>query len=121
MNCKKTPILLSLAAALLLCLAGCEMPHFVNAEDYYVYEADAPRPVTRLETVVTADTIAEKLGFEKEKYVRLRSGLLYTLNRLSEEGHCYATRAQLLKTGAELPLPRGTVIPLRNAFFNHFN
>ena len=50
----------------------------------------------------TADTIAEKLGFEKEKYVRLRSGLLYTLNRLSEEGHCYATRAQLLKTGAEL-------------------
>lgn len=59
MNCKKTPILLSLAAALLLCLAGCEMPHFVNAEDYYVYEADAPRPVTRLETVVTADTIAE--------------------------------------------------------------
>ena len=50
----------------------------------------------------TADTIAEKLGFEKEKYVRLRSGLLYTLNRLSDEGHCFATRDQLLKTGASL-------------------
>lgn len=50
----------------------------------------------------TADTIAEKLGFEKEKYVRLRSGLLYTLNRLPDEGHCYGTRDQLLKTGAEL-------------------
>ena len=50
----------------------------------------------------TADTIAEKLGFEKEKFVRLRSGLLYTLNKLSEEGHCYALRDQLLKTGAEL-------------------
>ena len=50
----------------------------------------------------TADTIAEKLGFDHEKYVRLRSGLLYTLNRLSEEGHCYATREMLLKTGAEL-------------------
>ncbi|MBQ9642837.1 MAG: ATP-dependent RecD-like DNA helicase [Lachnospiraceae bacterium] len=50
----------------------------------------------------TADTIAEKLGFDKEKYVRLRSGLLYTLNKLSEEGHCYATRALLMKTGAEL-------------------
>ena len=50
----------------------------------------------------TADTIAEKLGFGHEKYVRLRSGLLYTLNRLSDEGHCYATREMLLKTGAEL-------------------
>ena len=50
----------------------------------------------------TADTIAEKLGFEREKYVRLRSGLLYTLNKPSEDGHCYALREQLLKTGAEL-------------------
>ena len=50
----------------------------------------------------TADTIAEKMGFGKDKFERLRSGLLYTLNRLSDEGHCYATRDMLLKTGAEL-------------------
>ena len=50
----------------------------------------------------TADTIAEKMGFGHEKYARLRSGILYTLNRLSEEGHCYATREMLLKTGTEL-------------------
>ena len=50
----------------------------------------------------TADTIASKLGFGHEKYERLRSGLLYTLNRLSDEGHCFATRDMLLKTGAEL-------------------
>ena len=50
----------------------------------------------------TADTIAEKLGFGKEKYVRLRSGLLYTLNRLAEDGHCYARRDQLLERGKEL-------------------
>ena len=50
----------------------------------------------------TADTIAEKMGFDHEKYVRLRSGILYTLNRLSEEGHCYATREQLIETGKEL-------------------
>ncbi len=50
----------------------------------------------------TADTIAEKMGFGHEKYVRLRSGILYTLNRLAEDGHCYATREMLLKTGAEL-------------------
>ncbi len=50
----------------------------------------------------TADTIAEKMGFGHEKFVRLRSGILYTLNRLSEEGHCFATRDMLLKTGSEL-------------------
>lgn len=50
----------------------------------------------------TADTIAEKMGFGHEKYARLRSGILYTLNKLSEEGHCYATRDMLLKTGGEM-------------------
>ena len=50
----------------------------------------------------TADAIAEKLGFGREQTARLRSGLLYTLNRLAEEGHCYATKEQLLKAGAEL-------------------
>ena len=50
----------------------------------------------------TADSIAQKLGFDRTKPVRLRSGLLYTINKLSEEGHCYATREPLLKAGAEL-------------------
>ncbi len=50
----------------------------------------------------TADTIAAKLGFEKDSPVRLRSGILYTLNRLAEEGHCYALREQLLETGSKL-------------------
>ena len=50
----------------------------------------------------TADTIAEKMGFGHDRYPRLRSGLLYTLNALGNEGHCYATRDQLCKTGAEL-------------------
>ena len=59
----------------------------------------------------TADTIAEKLGVEKETAVRLRSGLLYTLNRLSDEGHCYARRDQLLKTGAELLSVEESVLP----------
>ena len=50
----------------------------------------------------TADTIAEKMGFGHERYARLRSGLLYTLNRLADEGHCYATRDLLLQKGEEL-------------------
>ncbi len=51
---------------------------------------------------VTADMIATKLGFEHDKFVRLRSGLLYALNQLANAGHCYASRDQLLKTGADL-------------------
>ena len=47
----------------------------------------------------TADTIAEKLGFGRDQYVRLRSGLLYTLNRLADDGHCFSTRDMLIKTG----------------------
>ncbi len=50
----------------------------------------------------TADTIAAKLGFGKDRYDRLRSGLMYTLNKLAEEGHCYAEREQLIETGSTL-------------------
>ncbi|OPX86147.1 MAG: ATP-dependent RecD-like DNA helicase [Pelotomaculum sp. PtaB.Bin104] len=50
----------------------------------------------------TADIIAAKLGFSQESYVRCRSGILYTLNELSNEGHCYATRDQLIQTAIEL-------------------
>ena len=50
----------------------------------------------------TADTIAEKMGFGHDRYPRLRSGIMYTLNALGNEGHCFATREQLCKTGAEL-------------------
>lgn len=50
----------------------------------------------------TADTIAKKMGFGHDKYVRLRSGLIYTLNRLADDGHCYATRSMLIKSGVQL-------------------
>lgn len=50
----------------------------------------------------TADQIAEKLGFEKNSFVRLRSGIMYTLSELSNDGHVYAEKKQLLKTASEL-------------------
>lgn len=50
----------------------------------------------------TADQIAEKLGFEKESYVRLRSGLMYTLSELSDDGHVYAEKQQLIDKASEL-------------------
>lgn len=50
----------------------------------------------------TADQIAEKLGFEKNSFVRLRSGIMYTLSELSNAGHVYAEKKQLIKTASEL-------------------
>ena len=50
----------------------------------------------------TADLMADKLGFDKANPARCRSGILYTLNVLSGEGHCFAKRAQLVSTACEL-------------------
>ena len=60
----------------------------------------------------TADTIAEKMGFGHERYARLRSGLLYTLNRLADEGHCYATRSLLIGKASELLKVEDNVLSL---------
>ena len=50
----------------------------------------------------TADAIAEKLGFGKDSFVRLRSGIMYTLSSLADEGHVYAEREQLVEKAVEL-------------------
>ncbi len=50
----------------------------------------------------TADGIAEKMEFGKESFVRCRSGLMYTLNELADEGHTFANREQLIQKGAAL-------------------
>ncbi len=50
----------------------------------------------------TADQIAMKLGFGKESYVRLRSGLMYTLSELSNDGHVFAEKQQLIDKASEL-------------------
>lgn len=50
----------------------------------------------------TADSIAARLGIEKDASIRLRSGIMYTLSQLAEEGHVYARREQLIKKAEEL-------------------
>ena len=50
----------------------------------------------------TADGIAQKLGFSKEAYVRLRSGIMYTLSNLADEGHVFAYKEQLIAKAAKL-------------------
>ncbi len=51
---------------------------------------------------VTADRIAQKLGFDLNSYARCRSGTVYTLNLLADEGHCFAYRKQLEEAAAKL-------------------
>lgn len=50
----------------------------------------------------TADGIAAKMGYGKEDPRRCRSGILYTLGQLSDEGHVYAEEEQLVKTAEQL-------------------
>lgn len=50
----------------------------------------------------TADGLAEKLGFAKDDPLRCRSGILYTLNALADEGAC------VRRAGAAAPKGRGT-------------
>lgn len=50
----------------------------------------------------TADKIAVKMGYDLQSYARCSAGLIYVLNQLSNEGHCFAYRQQLLEKGAEL-------------------
>ena len=50
----------------------------------------------------TADTIASSLGLKHDSYERLRSGILYSLKKFSEAGHCFATRQQLITSAVEI-------------------
>lgn len=49
-----------------------------------------------------ADEIAARTGFEKNSPFRLQSGILYTLNQASGQGHCYLPRDILIREAARL-------------------
>ncbi len=51
---------------------------------------------------VTADRIAEKLGFPKDSPLRAEAGILYVLNQLAEEGHVYYPYIPLIQKCREI-------------------
>ena len=61
----------------------------------------------------TADSIASKMGYEKNDPRRCRSGILYTLNELAEDGHVYADPEQLVEAAVKLLEAKET--PVRQA------
>ncbi|QNO16724.1 ATP-dependent RecD-like DNA helicase [Alkalicella caledoniensis] len=50
----------------------------------------------------TADKIAQQMGFDKNSYERCSSGIVYVLNELSGEGHCYANKDQLIEKAEQM-------------------
>ena len=64
----------------------------------------------------TADSIASKMGYEKNDLRRCKSGVIYTLNQLANEGHVYAEEEQLVK--AALELLEADKAPIREALCN---
>ena len=50
----------------------------------------------------TADGIAKTMGYGNDDPRRCRSGILYTLNQLSNDGHVYAVKEQLIETAKKL-------------------
>ena len=51
----------------------------------------------------TADSIAMKLGMEKESFNRCRSGIFYVLNRFADDhGHCYVPLEELTQKCVEM-------------------
>ncbi len=51
---------------------------------------------------VTADKIAQNLGFSKDSHVRSEAGALYVLNKMADEGHVFYPYGLLLDKCAEI-------------------
>jgi len=51
---------------------------------------------------VTADHIAEKLGFAKDSELRAEAGILYVLNQLADDGHVYYPYEPLIDKAREI-------------------
>ncbi len=50
----------------------------------------------------TADTIAQRLGMPHDAPERVRAGLIHSLNAMTDEGHVFSTREQLVPRASEM-------------------
>jgi len=62
----------------------------------------------------TADKVAQRLGLEPTDPRRLSAGLLFALNKFTEDGHIYTQDRELLEAGAKL-LPEAEPAALKEA------
>ena len=59
---------------------------------------------------LSADRIAERLGFDKDSELRAEAGILYVLHQLADEGHVYYPYESLVKKCGEILGVSGEVI-----------
>jgi len=64
---------------------------------------------------VTADRIAEKLGFAKDSMVRVEAGILYVLSGLADEGHVFFPYLPLLDKCTEILEVEGQLVAMAMA------
>ena len=65
---------------------------------------------------ITADKIAEKMGFSRDSDLRAAAGILYVLHELTDEGHVYYPYDPLiLKCGEMLDIDREIIVKAINA------
>ena len=60
----------------------------------------------------TADQIASNLGFTQEHPERVAAGILYIMNELAGNGHCFATKEQVMTDGSKMLEVREGLIEL---------
>ena len=77
--------------------------HYGNRSIQVVKE-NPYRPATDIFGIgfVTADHVAEKLGFGKDSELRAEAGILYVLHKLADEGHVYYPYEPLVKKCQEI-------------------
>lgn len=60
---------------------------------------------------ITADKIARNLGVDLNSLIRAKAGLLYVLSQLTEEGHVYYPKTELIQRAKEiLKVDRGVIV-----------
>lgn len=87
MKLKKNMLFLVAAViALMLCMTGCK-PEYVDINDYLLYEADEPRPVTRITQVVYAADIDQLEEYPALKRADLTGSTCYDELLAYREAH----------------------------------
>jgi exodeoxyribonuclease V alpha subunit len=59
---------------------------------------------------LTADRIAEKMGFARDSALRVEAGILHVLHELADEGHVYCPRGRLIETCGRILQVDGEVV-----------
>lgn len=81
-----------------------KIARFYGHETIKVIKRDPYQLMRDIEGIgfITADKIALEMGTPTDAAARIQAGLVYALETMSQEGHCFAERPQLIETCSRL-------------------